>query len=66
MGKLVMTVIKLNGNMALSEPLQDELQRIMKAKRQGCSGCGHEYARWLRDRAGWGNWWNCWAVCCQG
>lgn len=31
MGKLVMTVIKLNGNKALSEPLQDVLQRIMKA-----------------------------------
>ena len=31
MGSLVMTVIKLNGNKALSEPLKDVLHRIMKA-----------------------------------
>lgn len=31
MGKLVMTVMKVNGNKELSEPLQDVLRRIMKA-----------------------------------
>lgn len=31
MGKLVMAVMKLNGNKALSEPLKNVLQRIMKA-----------------------------------
>lgn len=30
MGALVMTVVQLNGNKALSEPLNDVLQRIMK------------------------------------